>query len=365
MRRAAPLLALLLAAAPALAAPPADPAEAAAVLADGSRPRAQRIEAGESIRTGLDAETRGRALPRLLLALVDAEPDVRSVAAGALLRLGDARAVPRLVARLPEEPDEAVLAGLLLAVGRLGSPEHAPAVADLRSRSSPRLRAAVATALGDLGGPVARPRLLALLASPGEDADWAVRSAVLLALARRGTREDAGTVLVAYRDGGGAAHWLARAALAKAVAALDPDPLPVLDRLVADPDARVATAAAAGYARAGKPEALGERLSDPRPRARAASAAVAAEEGRQDLAPRILALATSDADASVRWSAALALSRLDHPASDEMLVAGLSSQDPETWASALAECRRKTGLALGRDPEPWRAALSARRRGGR
>jgi hypothetical protein len=72
-------------------------------------------------------------------------------------------------------------------------------------------------------------------------------------------------------------------------------------------------------------------------------------------------MATTDPDRSVRWSAALALSRLDDPASDALLVAGVGSDDPAVWSAALVECRRKTGRTIGRDPDAWREALAARR----
>ncbi len=149
------------------------------------------------------------------------------------------------------------------------------------------------------------------------------------------------------------------------MAALDADPVPVLDRLVADEDARVSSAAAVAFVRCGRPEEVVRRLSDARPGVRAAAAAAVADGGLVDEAPRLRTMAAGDPDRAVRWSAALALSRLDDPAADVMLVAGLASNDPQVWAAAVAECRRKTGLSLGRDADAWEAALAARRKGGR
>jgi HEAT repeat protein len=363
------LLAAALVLAPAAVAGAADDAAAferalSAVVSPRTRP-AERALAAQTLAAATTPAERARALPPLLAALGDGAPAVRVAAAGALARVGDERALARLASRLPVEPDGNALAALLLAIGRLGGPEDATVVGPYACHRVPAIRAAAALALGDLGGPGARERLLALLAEPGPDDEWRVRGSVLLALARCGAPADAGTVLVAYRDGGGATRWFARAALAKAVAALDPDPVPLLDRLAADDDARVSAAAAAGFVRAGRPQEVLSRLSDPRPGVRAACAAAAAEAELRGAVPRLRALATGDPARAVRWSATLALSSLDDPSSDGLLVAGLSSDDPQVWAAALAECRRKAGSGeaarIGRDPDAWAAALARRR----
>lgn len=346
---------------------------AVAALADvtGGDP-ARRAAAVDTLAAAARDGTAPRALvvAALVAGLADPIPDLRLRAAGALSQAvpRDADALAGVRARFARERDEAVLAGLLLAAGALGTAADVATLVPFFAAPSPRLRAAAATAVGDLGGAAARARLLALLASAaasGDDPDWAVRGAVLLALARCGERADAGTILVAYRDGGGAHRWFARAALATVVAALDADPVPVLDRLIADEDARVSSAAAVAFVRCGRPGEVVTRLSDVRPGVRAAAAAAVADGGLVDEAPRLRGLATDDPDRAVRWSAALALSRLDDPAADAMLVAGLASNDPQVWASAIAECRRKTGLALGRDADAWADALAARRKGGR
>jgi HEAT repeat protein len=365
--RAVAVLALALSPSVARADDAASFERALAAVASPKTAAADRIDAAGTLAAATAPADRARAVPPLLAALGDGAPRVRVAAADALARLGDERAIARLASRLPVESDGHALSSLLLAIGRLGRAEDATVVAPFARHAVPAIRAAAAVALGDLGGPAARERLLALLAEPGADADWRVRGSVLLALARCGTPADAGTVLVAYRDGGGAAQWFARAALAKAVAALDPDPVATLDRLAADDDARVSSAAALAFVRAGRPEEVLARLSDPRPGVRAACAAAVAEAELRKALPRLRALATGDPVRAVRWSATLALSRLDDPSSDGLLVAGLSSDDPQVWAAALAECRRKVGAAatpgLGRDPAGWEQALAKRRAG--
>lgn len=373
--RVAPLAVLLLA----VAASPAragdrraerEVARAAADLADTGRGDPARRVAAVDTLAGVAREgtvERATVVAALVPGLADPVPDLRARVAGALANgfPRDPVAFGAVRARFGVERDEPVLAALVLAAGALATPADVAAFDPFVASPAVRLRAAAATALGDVGGAAARARLLATLAAPGDDPDFAVRGAVFLALARCGERADAGTILVAYRDGGGANRWFARAALATAVAALDADPVPVLDRLVADEDARVSSAAAVAFVRCGRPDEVVRRLADARPGVRAAAAAAVADGGLVDQAPRLRALATGDPDRAVRWSAALALSRLDDPAADEMLVAGLASNDPQVWAAAVAECRRKTGLSLGRDADAWAAALAARRKGGR
>jgi HEAT repeat protein len=322
---------------------------------------ARRIEAASILATLPEGVDRDRALPVVLAALESPSADLRAAVAGTCARWRDRRALGPLVARLAHEADESTAAALLLAVGAVGAPDDAASVEGLAGSPSTRVRSALATCLGDLGGPRSRARLLQLLAKPGDDRDWAVRGAVLLALARCGTRDDAGVVLVAYREGDGAQHWFARATLASAIAALDSDPIPILDRLCADDDDRVSSAAALAFVRAGRPQEVVRRLSDARPGVRAAAATAIASALPAESA-RLIPLATGDPDRGVRWSAALALSRLDDPASDTLLAEGVASDDPQVWATALGECRRKTGLSIGRDGPAWEKALADRRR---
>jgi HEAT repeat protein len=332
------------------------------VLALRSQATAPAARAAAARRLGEAPEgRRDEAVAALGEALDDASAGVRAEAAVALARLRDERAMPRLERRLSVEEEEEVLAPLLLAIGATGGRYAVDPVARRCDDRRVRVRAAAATALGDLGGEVARQRLLSLLRAASADPEWVVRSAAMLGLASCGKPSDAGVVLEAFRDGGGGSWWLARASLARVVATLDADPLPVLDRLMADPDARVASAAALALLRSGRRTDLLRRLSDASPSVRAAAAAACGEV--PEAAGRLRDAAFSDRDRSVRWSAALALSRLDDPVSDALLVEGIASEDPAVSLAALAECRRKTGAEIGRDPAAWRSRLAERRRG--
>ncbi len=342
----------------------AGPTSDALVLADVARPVAERLDAARALGATPAGPERDDAVLALLGVIADASTQVRVLATQVLADLGDARALPRLVRRLSVETDPRGTASLLLAVGKLGHASEVSTVMPYAAHTDARLRAAAATALGDLEGPLAHERLLDLLSAPGDDPEWAVRGAAMLALSKCGDRADAGTILVAYRDGGGAQRWFARAALSTAMAALDSDPVPLLDKLAADEDARVSSAAVAAFARAGKPLEISKRLSDVRAGVRAAAVAAVAAAGLRDEIPRLRSMATGDVDRAVRFSAAFALSRLDDPAGDDLLVEAVGSDDPGVWTLALAELRRRTRATIGRDADRWKAELAARRRAG-
>lgn len=332
-------------------------------LSDVSRPLSERLDAARALGATPPGPEREAAVLALAGVLADPRPEVRVLSTQVLASLGDPRVLPRLVRRLPDETDPRATASLLLAIGRLGGASEVSTVMPFVAHAEARLRAAAATALGDLGGALAHERLLDLLAAPGDDAEWAVRGSAMLALSKFGDRADAGTILVAYREGQGVERWFARAALSTAIAALDSDPLPLLDRLAADEDARVSSAAVAAFARAGKPLEIVKRLADARAGVRAAAAAAVGQARLVDAIPKVRSLATSDPDRAVRLSAAFALSRLDDPAGDELLVEAVGSDDPGVWTLALAELRRRMNLRIGRDADAWKAALAARRRG--
>lgn len=343
----------------------AGPASDASVLADVGKPVAERLDAARALAAAPQGPQRDEAVGALLGVLDDRSAEVRVLAVQALSSMGDARALPRLVRRLPAESDPRAVAAVVLAVGHLGGKAEVGTIWPYAAHEDARLRAAAAIALGEAGGELAHERLLDLLASPGDDPEWAVRGSVMLGLARCGVKADAGTILVAYREGQGSQRWFARAALSTAMAVLDSDPVPLLDRLAADDDARVSSAAVAAFAKAGRPEEVVRRLADERPGVRAAAAAAVGQAELRDALPRLRAMAREDRDRAVRLSAAFALSRLNDPAGDELLVEAVGADDPGVWTLALAELRRRTGLSIGRDPAAWKAALAERRAQGR
>ncbi len=355
MARLGAFVLLLLAAAAARAADDA----AAALARLGSPDPKRRCEAVAVLEGVREEALRDAVLQGLVARLDDPSPPVRSRAALALGRRGDARAAEPIARRLEGEPRRDVLPSFLLALGDLrASAEVGTVVSFATTSPAPAVRGAALTALGRIGGERARTVLLEALARPGlADSDWALRSAAMLGLAHAGRAEDVGKVLVIYREGGGAAHWFARSALARFVAERDPDPLPVLHRLVGDADPRVALTAAEGFARSGHQDALLGLLAHVVPSVRAAAAGAIAKARVEAGYPRLRTMARFDRSREVRWAAALALFRAEDPEGDALVLDGLRSREPAVWAEALAALAERTGESHGRDTEAWRAAL--------
>jgi HEAT repeat protein len=136
-----------------------------------------------------DAEVRGsaawalgslrdpRALVPLLVALDDADGRVREGAAAGLGRSGDTRAVRPLIALL-EDTDEFVRCRVVTALGELGGSRATEfLIASLTCDESEDVRYAAADALGEIGAGAVRP-LLDAMEGEGED----VRGWIALAL---------------------------------------------------------------------------------------------------------------------------------------------------------------------------------------
>ena len=197
------------------------------------------------------------ARPELERLLVDRDPSVRAAAARALGKLGDAEAVPALLATLDSRrhvPAGVVTMGLLHIgpaaapgleqglhtpgspaaraisaelLGRLGSLSAADElIGVLRADPAPAVRAAAARALGRLGVPRAAAPLEAALI---EEDEPAVRHATAWALGELGDRRGFAGLAGALRRG---EHELARLA-ADALAACGPSGLALLRRTAA------------------------------------------------------------------------------------------------------------------------------------
>lgn len=143
---------------------------------------------GERLAEDPRVALRERLVPVLIGALDDPEFDVRSSAAVALGRAGDARARPALRKAAAEDPEGEVRQAACLALGLLGYPEDLPYLAALlEDPGTPDLtRAFAALGLGLSGGPDAAAALRRAVggkAAPGERAvDDAIRGAAVLAL---------------------------------------------------------------------------------------------------------------------------------------------------------------------------------------
>jgi len=180
-----------------------------------------------------------RALKPLLATLTDSDADVRSAAAEALGRLGDARALPALIARLSSE-SEMDVRGATVGLGALGSAKAVESLTKLLSSTNWEVRWRAAIALGQIGdkapwsalGPLAKDSnavvkagaswalgvivdrpdfkvFAANLKSPDDSVVWG--SAWALGVV--GTEEAARVLEAAYRDGSQTARDACRTVL--------------------------------------------------------------------------------------------------------------------------------------------------------
>ncbi|MFC9814539.1 fumarate reductase/succinate dehydrogenase flavoprotein subunit [Streptomyces virginiae] len=260
------------------------------------------------------------------------------------------------------DPDPAVRAAAVAALGETVPAGAGPALAERLADSDPAVRASAAAALRELlevlpGGPELGAGLRAALAVP----DPAVRSAALEAL-RALRLGDAGLYAAALADAevdvrihavrglvsvDAAAELAAaagdparavRVAVAKGLAAVrDPAPAP-LDPLLADADPLVRGAALGALAAVGCPDGYARTavaaLADPAWQVRAGAAAGLAAAAAEAAVPA-LAKALADADADVRKAAVLAL--LAHRDSAEARAAlATAVGDPDADVRAYA-----------------------------
>jgi HEAT repeat protein len=131
------------------------------------------------------AEVGGKEVARpAVAALRDDSAAVRAAATRVIGVGGDPTATPPLVRRLEHEEDEGVLAGILLAIGRLGAPDALGVLAKYAEpggflkRRTPHLRAAAIEGIGHIHTTEAR----ALLELYSHDKEPTVRRAAEAAL---------------------------------------------------------------------------------------------------------------------------------------------------------------------------------------
>ncbi len=340
---------------------------AAKQLADGDR--ADRLSAANYL--GRSKRPKARAVAGAALARALEHPDdvTRRAAANALVKIEWRAAAPALRKRLAKEHHPTVVPALLIALGRLGG--AAEDIEMLVPYAGPRvpaaIRTAAVTALGESGGAKAREAALgALDATDADDPRWGLRAAAVMALAKCGHGADLKRIRDVYQRTQAKRHWLARSALARAVAVMASDPIPVLNQLVRDSDARVAVTAAEGFARAGHPAHLHGLLNDAEARVRVAAVGGVQQARLRSAIPRVRRMARHDRKREVRWAAASALFRLEDPAGDELVLIAVDSREPAIWTEAVALLANRTGARHGRNVSAWREELRrARERKGR
>ena len=169
--------------------------------------RGRRV--GQSVRAAAARALRrigdAAAVPGLLAALGDANADVRRAAA-ALGEIGYAAAVPWLLAAL-DDAEARVREAAAKALGQIGDAAAVPGLLAALGDAEANVREAAAAALGQIGAP-AVPRLLAALRDAEED----VRRAAAAALGQIGAPAVPG-LLAALRDAEEDVRRMAAAAL--------------------------------------------------------------------------------------------------------------------------------------------------------
>jgi HEAT repeat protein len=271
------------------------------------------------------------AVPGLLAALRDADWQVRRAAAAALREIGDAAAVPGLLAALGDA-DANVREAAAAALGEIGDAAAVPGLLAALGDADWRVRRAAAAALGEIGDAAAVPGLLAALRDAEED----VRRAAAAALGQIGAPAVPG-LLAALRD---AEEDVRRAAAAALGEIGDAAAVPGLLAALGDASWYVREAAAAALGQIGAPAVPGllAALRDADANVREAAAAALGEIGYAAAVPGLLA-ALRDAEWSVREVAAAALREIGDAAAVPGLLAALGD--------ANADVRRAAAWALG------------------
>nr|WP_030758083.1 MULTISPECIES: fumarate reductase/succinate dehydrogenase flavoprotein subunit [unclassified Streptomyces] len=308
-------------------AAPAARAQAASVPQAAPDPRAASVPQAASVPGGAPG-----ASPRILelLSLAEASPDLAAL-------------TPYLT-----DPDPAVRAAAVAALGETVPADAGPALAARLADTDRGVRAAAAAALRELvevlpGGPELGAGLRAALAVP----DAAVRSAALEAL-RALRLGDAELYAAALADADPEVRIHAVRALVSV------DAVPQLAEAAADPAREVRVAVAKGLAsvHTPAPAPLDPLLADPDPLVRGAALAALARTGCPDGYARTAVAALADAAWQVRAGAATGLSA----AGAEAAVPALA----KTLADANADVRKAAVLALlaHRDTAQARTALA-------
>jgi len=344
MRTAAALLALLLLAGTAVG----KESRGALIGRLDSENPVVRVEA-------VDALTRHRGpkvLVALLLALRDDAPEVRAHAAEALRVVGDPRAVPFL-SRALTDAEPTVRCRVVLTLGALADRYIVPSLTRSLSDGAVIVRAAAIRALGEIGDPLSLRPILSALRREESDLNGSVTAAALISAAKLDPAK--GIARVAAISGERIEKlWFLRAALARAIGiALDRGRA---DRLVAmldtDPDLRVVQAAASSLGLLGMVEPLATATESEETFRRWAAVGGLAQVPAAAALP-ILVRMVNDPEPSVVLQAADSLAARGRVDALPVLIRLLDVDHP-AWMGALASLRHRTGLDIDRNPPRWR-----------
>lgn len=298
------------------------------------------------------------AVEPMIALLGESEPHhARAWAAGILGELRATRAFPMLVRALDDLDDE-VRSDAAQALGRLGDRRAAPFLIDhMLLEPVPRVRARIASALGELDDPDLVQRLAPALANPS----WWVRLRGVEALEQLGSAAE-GPLLTALAD----THPDLRV---RAAAALEHLGLPARAlRMIEDDDgADEAGELLARFAAAGRRDLLVEYLRHPSPAVRFAVVEALQRAERRDLAPELIHVAGADPEPALRAAALGVLRRLTLREAVPAALAGIRDPEPAPRVEAVTLLGELGGPAVADavrtcagDPEPAVRAAAAR-----
>jgi len=274
-----------------------------------------------------------RAVGPLLAVLNDEQTLVREHAATALGQLGDTRAVDALLAAVNDQ-ENSVREHVFAALGQLGDGRAvAPLVAALSHGDWP-VRRHAADALGRLGD----ARAVAPLVTALSEQEWLVRSSAAQALDRLGWSPDNGAA--------GAAYWIARRQWGKCVKIAAIDPL-----IAATRDERVRADATRTLVKIGARAVdalIGALNDDDDGEVRRAAADALGQIGDPRATGPLLAALNDDHDNYVRRAAAGALGQIGDAGAVDALIAALNDGQPFA-AGALGQAgdQRAVGPLIG------------------
>jgi HEAT repeat protein len=296
-----------------------------------------------------------RVAPVLIEHLRDRRPG-RYAAAVVLGHLRVAEATSELIDVLPESDDWQAMF-VLEALGKIGSPESAPAVVAMLDRSSARVRERALRALSHIGGPMVVPAAL----TATDDGDPFVRRRAIRVLAKHGDHRALGR-LAAACDG-----WHARIALTGLVRLADASVAPTLvDVLVTTTDRRTRKLAGRALVNSGAQTYLSGWDPDPLVR-RVLVWVIGQRAGAAANDIYVLVNAMKDEDELVRARAAAALGRITDAKTLAPLTEALRDPKPRVRANAATALGRTAPADLHTlladslaDPHPAvRAAATA------
>lgn len=252
-------------------------------------------------------------------------PSARAWAANVLGEVGAQRAFPALVRHLNDSEEE-VRGKSATALGRLGDRRAiAPLLEHLLGDPTPFVRARIASALGQFGGPEIVDRLVHALG----DTAWWVRMRSVEALEQIGASAE-GPLVIALDD----SNRQIRARAAVALERLGVSQR-VVRRVESDPQATEAQELLVRLSAGGHPEFLGELLRNPSVRVREAVLSAIAQAERVEMAGALVQTAASDPEPALRAQAFDTLRTLEVGDALTASIAGLADPDQRVRAAAV------------------------------